>query len=281
MDDLCAYANSNVMRTTIFLLVKESLLYARGRIQKEGWNNLSMLMQRQCTFALENFEGPLDFLLNLIHKEEIDIYEVPIHTIIQQFIVKLQEWKERQIEVGAEFISTVSYLVWLKSKMLLPKQELSLENPIEEPQFEIIHHLLDYCRFKQLSKVLIERQEQQSHHFVRGTSAPEWKKPLGIHHLSLQELADLFKEMLRQASLEKTQIYEDPWRVSDKITFIQNALAAQDSLLICHLFLDSQSRLEWITTFLAILELMKMGAVAVGKEIDTGTLILLKKQMDA
>lgn len=242
-----------------------------------------MLLQNQYTFALENFEGPLDFLLSLIHQEEIDIYEVSIQDIIQQFISRLEEWQNRQIDMGAEFIGTASYLVWLKSKTLLPKQELDSDLPQEEdPRFEIIHHLLEYCQFKQLAKTLAQRHEQQNACFVRGTPpVPEWKKPLGIDHVSLEELSSLFQTMIQKASTAKAQIYEENWRVSDKIAFIKSQLQDQPAFAMEILFSPNSSRIEWITTFLAILELMKMGIIAVGREVETSTLMILKKSVES
>lgn len=228
-----------------------------------------MLAHQSPTFVLPNFEGPLEFLLNLIQKEEIDIYDVSIQELTQQFLHKLREWHERQVDKGAEFISTAAYLVWLKSKMLLPKQEepASLEEEEEDPHFEIIHHLLDYCRFKQAAKELGVRQEQQSACFFRGVPAvPEWKKPLGIQHLSLEELAHLFKDMMSRTTASRPQIYEENWKVSDKIRAIRLLLDEHPSFFFESLFSLGKSRLECIVTFLAILELMKSGEIKVGEQ---------------
>lgn len=242
-----------------------------------------MLNTRLDTFSLENFEGPLDFLLSLIQKEEINIYDVSIHELTQQFLQKLAEWESQQVEKGAEFIGMASYLVWYKSKTLLPKhEEMALPQEEEEdPQFEIIHHLLDYCRFKQAAKELAQRQDKQSACFYRGTPAlPDWKKPMGIQHLSLNDLADLFKEMMKRAGAPKPQIYEENWKVADKIKIIRLRTKEQDSFLLEDLFKPGQSRLEWIVIFLAILELMKIGEIRVGKQ-DQDILIFAKSAGEA
>lgn len=233
-------------------------------------------------FALANFEGSLDFLLCLIQKEEIDIYDVPIQDLMKQFICKLTEWESRQLERGAEFIGTAAYLVWLKSKMLLPREEQTteLEETIEDPHFEIIHHLIDYCRFKQAAKDLAVRQENQQSHYFRGVEAPEWKKPLGIDHLSLDELSILFKDMMSKAAEPKAQIEEENWRVSDKIQMLRRRLKEHATFAFMQFFTVHQSRLEMVVTFLAILELMKSGELGVGREQESSQLIIFAKCED-
>jgi segregation and condensation protein A len=231
-------------------------------------------------FALTNFEGTLDFLLCLIQKEEIDIYDVPIQELIQQFIHKLTNCQEEGLEKGAEFIGTAAYLVWLKSKTLLPcKEEPSdLEAVIEDPHFEIIHHLIDYCRFKQAAKDLASMQEKQQACYFRGVDVPEWKKPLGIDHVSLEELSQLFKEMIGRAALVTTQIQEENWRVSDKMRHIRRKLQEDSSFPLAVLLSSQQSRPEIIVIFLAILELMKIGELAVGREQASATLMIFAKR---
>lgn len=231
-------------------------------------------------FALENFEGPLDFLLCLIQKDEIDIYEVPLQNLIQQFIQKLTEWQDRQLELGAEFIGTMAYFVYLKSRLLLPQQDVApIEEELEEdPRFEIIHHLIDYCRFKQAAKDLTERQETQQACFYRGT--PEttgYQRPMGIDHVSIDELTDLFKEMMRRAALPRQQIYEENWRVSDKMAGIRLLIRESGNFPLHTLFSENKSRLEMIVIFLAILELMKLGTIAVGRDKKTEVLFICGK----
>jgi segregation and condensation protein A len=240
---------------------------------------LFMSASKNEIFALHNFEGPLDFLISLIQKEEIDIYDVSIHTLTQQFLKKLEEWKESRVEAGAEFIGTTAYLVWLKSKTLLPKHEQPLIDEIEEedPQFDIIHHLIDYCRFKQAAKKLSERQEQQSACFFRGASPPEeFKRPLGLDHISLEEFAQLFETIMQQTAASKGQIHEESWRVSDKVKWIRLSIRSQHKMAFKVLFSVEKSRPELIVTFLAVLELMKIGEIGVAKDED-GTIFLLNR----
>lgn len=225
-------------------------------------------------FTLAQFEGPLDFLLCLIQREELEISDIPIQELIQQFIHHYSSQQGDELEKGTEFIGTAAHLVWLKSKMLLPPdpQSQDEEEQVEDPHFEIIHHLIDYCRFKQAAKELASRQDKEQACYFRGIEAPEWRKPLGIDHVSLEELSSLFKEMVAKAVDNKQFIQEENWRVSDKIRFLRRKLQEYPTFAIATLFFAEQSKGEIIVIFLAILELMKIGELIVGRDTTTGTL---------
>lgn len=230
-------------------------------------------------FSLSNFEGSLDFLLCLLQKEEMDIYDVPIQKLITQFLLHHATREDDLLDEGAEFIGGVSYLIWLKSKMLLPRDEqiVEFEEKVEDPRFEIIHHLIDYCRFKQAAKQLTLRQEQQQGFYFRGIEKPEWRKPLGIDHVSLEELSQLFQDMIERASHHPSPIQEENWRVSDKIQSIRLLLTEEESFLLSTLLQPHQSRLEMIVIFLALLELIKSGEMVVGRESNTEIMIYSTK----
>lgn len=226
------------------------------------------------TFALQNFEGPIELLLHLVQKNELDIYEVPVHILASQFLSKLADIEENSLDAGAEFIGTAASLLYLKSKMLLPKHEQSTEVVEEEdltpdPRFEIIHHLIDYCRFKQAAKSLTVLEDQQSDYFTRGAIDQEFKKPLGLTDISLDDLASMFQVVLSRAASNRGVIQEESWRVSDKIKLLRQHL--KDSGKICFhlLFTPDKSREELIVTFLAVLELMKLGDLWVAKDQAT------------
>lgn len=227
------------------------------------------------TFTLENFEGTLDFLLHLIQKSEIDIYQIPLRKITEQFLLKWEEQLNPNVNDGAEFIGTTASLLWLKSKMLLPKHEQVEEIEIEDdPRFEIIHHLLDYCRFKEAGKELAEREQRQGAFYVRGMDEQiDPKKPLGVDHLGADDLAAIFAELLSKAVSSKGIINEEVWRVSDKIKSIHQLL--KGSIVKLHeLFSKEQCREEMIVTFLAILELMKMGRALVKRDENSKEVIV-------
>lgn len=238
-----------------------------------------MILQKD-HFLLPNFEGSLDFLLCLIQKEEMDIYDISLHQLVEQFLYSEQGMDDNALDDGAEFIGGMSFLIWLKSKTLLPRDEqtVDFEEKVEDPKFEIIHHLIDYCRFKQAAKHLTLRQEQQQGFYFRGIEKPEWKKPLGIDHVSLEELSLLFQEMMKKASFHPSPIQEDNWRVSDKIQSIRLLLREEELFPLSALLQPHQSRVEMIVIFLAILELIKSGELAVGREQESGEVIVFKPQ---
>lgn len=230
------------------------------------------------TFSIGNFEGPLDLLWHLIHNNEIDIYEISLQQITRQYLEKVKELAGLSVDNGAEFIASAANLVWLKSKTLLPKHEQQEQTTEEEydPRFEIIHQLLDYCRFKQAAKELAEREQQQSAYYARGVEEGESKKTLGIDHLSLEDLAAMFQQVLAKATENRGLIHEEIWKVSDKIKTIRGFLSKMQTIPFGFLFDPEKSRMELIVTFLALLELMKIGEARVAMDPNKQTVSIIK-----
>jgi segregation and condensation protein A len=235
-----------------------------------------MILQSE-HFVLANFEGTLDFLLCLIQKDEIDIHDISIQKLIQQFIHKLPSQRE-WLEKGAEFIGMAAYLVWLKSKTLLPCHVLAAEpqEKIEDPHFEMIHHLIDYCRFKNAAKELAARHEKRQGCYFRGIEKTEGKTTLGIEHLSLKELSQIFLEMMNRTTEVKHQIQNENWHIMDMIRNIRCRLRDTTSFPLAFLLSPTQSRLEIIVIFLAILELMKSGELVVSDFGNSELMIFAK-----
>lgn len=229
------------------------------------------------TYTLENFEGPLDLLWHLINRQEIDIYQVSILDITQQYLSTCKEFFAG-LDRGAEFIGLAASLIWFKSKALLPKHEQQEEQNQEEeldPKFEVIHQLLDYCRFKQAAKELSDREQQQGSFYSRGVDAvAEAKKNLGIAHLSLDDLAQLFQEILAKAAPRKGTIEEEEWNVGDKIRYLNQCLFKQKKLEFSKVFDPSMGRIELIVTFLALLEMMKSGDAHVVNDLKLKTIYI-------
>lgn len=227
--------------------------------------------------TLGNFEGPIDFLLHLVQKCEIDISDIPLHEITAQYMLRVQQFLTPNIDSGAEFVGTTASLLLLKSKMLLPKHEQTedVEELAIDPRFEIIHQLIDYCRFKEVAKILKDREDQLGT-FPRGvTSIPEAKKPSGVEHLSMNDLAVLFQQVLDKAASYQGEIQEEVWRVTDKMALIRRLLAELQKVKFEVLFSTAQCREELVTTFLAILELMKQGEASIVREIETSIIMII------
>lgn len=228
------------------------------------------MTRERLSYTLDNFEGPIPLLLQLVQKCEIDISEISLHLLTSQF----PEDSEEKIDEGAEFISVISMLLWLKSRALLPEDEVSpASSEEEEPSpLALIPHLIEYCRFKELSKELDEREQQQSAFYSRGNSLlSDWqgKKPLGIDHISLQDFGELFQEVLRKAQSRIGVIHEEVWRVSDMIAHLRAKLIQDARIRFEELFPSNRFREELIVIFLAILELMKQGELRIVKDPAT------------
>lgn len=227
------------------------------------------------SILLENFEGPIELLWQLIQKGEMDLLDVWLSEITEQYKSKLLGTNSLDLDAGAEFTVLTACLILAKSKLLLPKHEQEQEQQEEEdPHFEVIHQLIDYCRFKQAAKSLTEREMEQSIFYSRGGEALETKKPLGIEHISLQDLASLFEQILARSSTQRGNILDETWRVSDKILLIRELLCDQQKIAFELLFSPEHSREELITTFLAILELMKIGELKVIRDLAKDTIMI-------
>lgn len=229
------------------------------------------------TITLDNFEGPLDFLLSLVQNNEIAICDVTVRQITEQFIEKLRSIKSGGLDSGAEFIGATAMLLLWKSKALLPvHQERSETEDVEpDPRFEMIQQLIEYCRFKDLAQELLQRESQQAVIYERGVDAiPDAKKPLGLDHLSLQDLAALFNQVLAKATAQHRLIYDEAWQVSDKITYIRHLLKSHAQIRFADLFSLELCREELIVTFLALLELIKVGEVRAAADKTTHDVII-------
>jgi segregation and condensation protein A len=223
--------------------------------------------------TLDNFEGTVDLLLHLVQTEEIDIYEVPLYKVILQYAGFLQE--ECDLDKGAEFVSVSTTLLWLKSKMLLPQHEQvvdQIESEEEDPKFNIIHQLVDYCRFRDVAANFSRLEADQNHFFQRGSEGIDpAKKNLGIEHVSLEDFAQLFQQLLKKTASRKGVITEEKWRVSDKVKWVRELLGQQERVAFRALFEEGSSREEWIVAFLAILEMMKLGELVIIHDRSHGT----------
>lgn len=235
----------------------------------------------QNKFTLNNFEGPLSFLLYLVQKSEIDISEISLQEILSQYIKRFEENQDPDVDAGGEFVSTTASLLWLKSKMLLPSHEqtATLEIEKEESPFTVLPQLIEYLHFKQISRELAEREQRQFGFYVRGHefSSVSFKKPLGIEHISLEEFVTLFQQVLKKSHLQMGTIQEEEWRVSDKIASIKSQIHTVSKMDLSLLFAPARCREELIVIFLAILELMKLGEVSVAKTKETGELCLFAR----
>jgi len=216
---------------------------------------------------LEVFEGPLDLLLYLIKRDELDIYDIPIANITDQYLQYIELMEMLDLNIAGEFLVMAATLMQIKSKMLLPPEETEPEEEEEEdPRAELVKRLLEYKKFKEAASQLQHKEEVQRYVFPRiGTLEAIEEATEGEHYFeaSLFDLISAFskamKEIPKEAFLEVTR---EEVTVEDKIHDILHMLVKRERLPLSELFNGAKSKIEMVAIFLAILELIKMQAVS-------------------
>ena len=219
----------------------------------------------------EVFEGPLDLLLYLIKKEEVDIYAVNLTKLATQFMEYVELMRQFDLEVAGEFLVMASTLMFIKSRELLPVEKQVVvegeEEEIEDPRWELIRQLVEYKKFKDAAAQLQLLEARQENVYPRlpvkidFEAAPVTaKSEAGIFEL-LHAVGNILKRYAnKQAAIR--EIYEDQWSVSEKIEFIRRLLAERESILFSELFDAAAQRAEIICIFLALLELIRLKQLA-------------------
>jgi segregation and condensation protein A len=227
---------------------------------------------------LESFEGPLDLLLFLIKKNEIDIYDIPIATITQQYLEYLEMMKNLNLDVAGEFLLMAATLLHIKSKMLLPSPEEEGEGEKEEedPRAELVRRLLEYQRFKEAVRELTKGPMLNREVFIRHFSGEKLLEE-GEEDLrgeaSLFELLEAIKKVLQGLPPEEFQeISVEHLNIKDKILQIMDRLWEAESVAFNELFTPSTPRGEVVVTFLALLELLRLRMIRAYQSESFGTI---------
>ena len=227
-------------------------------------------MENDYKVKLEVFEGPLDLLLYLIKRDEIDIYDIPIEHITRQYLSFLEAFKTLDLDVAGEFVVMAANLIYIKSRSLLPVHQQPPEEGAEEddPRWELVRQLLEYKKFKDAAAHLGEREALQSAIFNRLPEAPELQQPdRPIAEVSIFDLINAFQKVLKRVSKTEDlrEIFEENFTVSDKIEFVLKMISTGVPLKFTELFADAASRTEIVVTFLALLELIRLKQVRVAQ----------------
>lgn len=225
------------------------------------------------TFKLETFEGPLDLLLHLIDKSEVDIYDIPIKEITDQYVEYLQSMQELELEVTSEFLVMAATLLSIKSKMLLPKPPVELyedntdwmDGDEFDPRAELVQKLIEYRKYKEIADHLREMELERSLIYTREPAdlTPYMNRTVvnPVKGLHLADLLLAFRKALRKQAGRNivAKIRRDEISVKDRIRQVTERLQDEGGkLLFSHLLSDDVEREEIVVTFLALLELMKM-----------------------
>ncbi len=218
-------------------------------------------MPSEYKVKLEVFEGPLDLLLYLIKKDEVDVYDISIERITQQYLEFMGAFKVLDLDVAGEFVVMAANLIYIKSRSLLPAHVQPPEEEVEEddPRWELVRQLVEYKKFKDAAAQLGKREFEQSNMFTRlpeAESAPE--RPLG--DVSVFDLINAFNGILKRLNQREDlrEIFEENYTVSDKIDLIMKMMASGIALKFTELFANAASRTEIVVTFLALLELIRL-----------------------
>lgn len=219
----------------------------------------------QVTYKLENFEGPLDLLLTLIHKNKVSIYDIPIAEITEQYLEAIEGIEELNLDNTSEFLVMASQLLYIKSKMLLPKNEEDEDE--EDPREELARRLIEYQQYKEASQELRKSEFSTKHMVFREAEKisfpiPEYDKRHEVDEL-LQAFDSIFRRHLRRQKPEKRAFSQIVGRekvsVDDMVEKICKRLRKSKRIKFETLFNEGDSKPEMIATFLAVLEMVKLG----------------------
>ena len=231
----------------------------------------------ELTVKLQVFEGPLDLLLHLLDKNKVNIYDIPIVEITNQYMEYIREMKRQDLNVMSEFLVMAATLIDIKSKMLLPAKETE-EEEAEDPRAELVELLLEYKMYKCISYELKDRQMDAEKVMFKEPTIPDevaaYEEPVDLEELmadvTLKKLNDIFKSIMRKqedkidpvrskfGKIEKEEV-----SLSDKMVYLEQYAMTHPHFSFRSLLEAQCGKMEIIVTFLAVLELMKMGKITI------------------
>jgi segregation and condensation protein A len=231
---------------------------------------------------LEIFEGPLDLLLYLIKKNEVNIHDIPIADVTEQYLQYLDLMQMLDLNIAGEFLVMAATLMHIKSKMLLPQEELSQMQEEEDPRQELVRKLLEYKRFKEAASKLQDMEKTHKETFTRPTqedvsegAEPEEK----YFEASIFDLITAFTKVLKEVPKQAFyEVIKDEVTVAEKMHEIFHLLVKNPALSFFGLFKDALNKIEIIATFLALLELIRMKDIVVRQDKAFGDIIIVRNE---
>jgi segregation and condensation protein A len=235
----------------------------------------------------EVFEGPLDLLLYLIKKEEVDIYQVNLTSLATQFIEYIETMRLLDLEIAGEFLVMAATLMYIKSRELLPvdqQVQTEAEEDGEDPRWELIRQLVEYKKFKDAAAELSTLETRQENVFPRVPPVPQFEPVApGKPDVSIFDLVNAVSAVLKRFAEKPNarEIFEDKWSVSEKIELLMKSLAERTRLKFTELFESAASRPEVICTFLALLELIRLKQIVAVQSETFGDIEILPAALSA
>lgn len=230
------------------------------------------------SIKLPVFEGPLDLLLHLIRENKVDIYDIPIALITHQYLEHLEAMKELNLEIASEFIVMASTLIYIKSRMLLPVEQSEDPTLQEDPRENLVNRLLEYQAFKEASEKMRELEAIWTNIFCREVKDEpvSFEPELRLFDLNVFDMLTALKRVLSKLPDEVAVITKESLTLKDRMQYVVDRLTEQKTLRFEELFSDDKTKLQVIVTFLALLELMKLGLLKAYQEGLHGVIWIVK-----
>ncbi len=225
---------------------------------------------------LPAFEGPLDLLLHLIRVNQVDIYDIPIARITDEYFQYLRMMEELDLEVAGEFLVMAATLVYVKSRMLLPLEPTEEEGFEEDPRTPLVDMLVEYQRFRTASEEFALHEDRQRQYFLRSepVELPSTGAPLEI---DLADLLDAFRAVLTRAKDRPVlELMGRPVTTGERMVAILDRLALEEPVAFEALFPAEADRALVVVTFLGLLELIRQGAVRVWQTLSFGEIVIAR-----
>jgi len=242
------------------------------------WKQIPLGLMNEYRVQFDVFEGPLDLLLHLVKKQEVDIYQVNLTRIASEFVAYIDQMRELDLEIAGEFLVMAATLIYIKSRELLPadqKPEAQIgEEDEEDPRFELIRRLVEYKKFKDAAAELQSLEtrmdqvyEHRSAQIVLPEIEPQRREPVSIFEL-IQAVSVILKRFGERDDVREIQA--DPYTVSEKMAALRMLIQEKGRFRFSDLFAEARSRSEVVVTFLAMLELTRLRHLQVIQSEDFG-----------
>jgi segregation and condensation protein A len=247
-------------------------------------NLFSDALENAYRVQIEEFEGPLDLLLHLIKKNEVDIYNIPIAAITRQYLEYIELLKELNLDIAGEFLVMAATLLQIKSRMLLPVTQEEEEAEAEDPRAELVRRLLEYQRYRDASFQLSSRNLLGRDVFARKFDSPELAELEPVEEpadVELFELIEAFQRVLSRVSVETFHdVVTDGISIADRISEVLSILHESKTVAFDSLFSERMSRDLLVVTFLSVLELCKLKLIRVTQVENLGSIWITLKAED-
>ena len=229
---------------------------------------------------LEQFEGPLDLLLFLIKKQEINIYDIPISEITEQYLAYIGVLEFLNLELAGEFLVMAATLMRIKARLLLPREAES-EEDIDDPRRELVQQLLEYQKFKQAASDFEAMEYQRKMLFVRPELGWESGEAPEEMDYNLFDLIVALKQVLDRAEERPMEVAVEEVSIEEKMDYLRDRIQPGERLPFTSLFEEGADALEIIVTFLALLELLRLGTLRFRQTKSFGTIYIYRKARKA